>query len=86
MKPKFALLLALFPAVTFVSAGISYAAETGHDKVQPAVEQATQEPITQKVEVEGKLEEEKGKTTLELKKIRSGGEASKEAATSEIPK
>ena len=86
MKPKFALLLALLLAVTFVSAGISYAAETGHDKVQPAVEQATQEPINQKVEVKGKLEEEKGKTTLELKRIRSEGEAPEEAAAPEIPK
>ena len=76
MRGKFTVLLALLLAVAFVAGLVSQVAATDCDKAQAAQVQAET-----KVEVKAKVEEEKGKTTLEMKEIDPKAEASEAAAT-----
>lgn len=69
MKLKFASLLALLLALAFVSAGIGYAAAKDCTKVEAAQDLAAEK----KVEVKGKVEEEKGKATTEMKELKPEG-------------
>ena len=65
MKGKFASLLTLLLAVTFVAGLVTQVAATDCDKAQEA-----QVVAEEKGEVKAKVEEEKGKTTLETKEVK----------------
>ena len=74
MRGKFTTLLALLLAVAFVAGLVSQVAATDCDKAKAA-------QAEEQVEVKAKVEEEKGKTTLEMKEIDPKAEASEAAAT-----
>ena len=80
MKPKFASLLALLLALSFVAVLGTQAFATDHDKAKTAQEQADQ-----KVEVKAKVEEEQGKSTVEVKELEPAGDSTEEAAKSKNP-
>jgi len=80
MKPKFASLLALLLALSFVAVLGTQAFATDCDK-----EQAAQEQADQKVEIKAKVEEEQGKATAEVKELEPLADSPEEAAESEIP-
>ena len=81
MKAKFASLLALLLALTFVAVLVTQVAATDRgDKEKTAQEQADQ-----KVEVKGMIQEEQGKTTVDAKELKPLGDASEEAAKTEKP-
>lgn len=69
MKRKFASWLALLLAVAFVAGMVTQVAATDCTKAQEAQDLAAEK----KVEVKGKVEEEKGKTTLEMKEMKQEG-------------
>lgn len=81
MKPKFASFLALLLTAAFVAGPAAQVAATDCDKAQAAQAQAEEKVV----EVKGKVEEEKGKTTLEMKEMKPEGTPSEEAATTEKP-
>ena len=80
MKSKFASLLALLLAVSFVAVLGTQAFATDCDK-----EKAAQEQADQKVEVKAKVEEEQGKTSVDAKELKSMGDSTEEAAKTEKP-
>jgi len=80
MKSKFASLLALLLAVSFVAVLGTQAFATDCDK-----EKAAQEQADQKVEVKAKVEEEQGKTSVDAKELKSMGDSTEEAAKSKNP-
>lgn len=81
MKPKFASLLALLLALTFVAVLVTQVAATDcGDK-----EKAAQELADKKVEVKGMVEAEAGKTTVDVKELRPVGDPTEEAAKTEKP-
>jgi len=80
MKPKFASLLALLLALSFVAMLGTQAFATDCDK-----EKAAQEQADQKVEVKAKVEEEAGKTTVDVKELEPADDSSEEAAKTKNP-
>ena len=78
MKTKFASLLALLLALTFVAVLVTQVAATDCDK-----EKAAEEQTEQKVEVQGKVEEAQGKTTTDVKELKPAEDPTENAAKSE---
>ncbi len=81
MKGKFASLLTLLLAVAFVAGLVTQVAATDCDKAQEAQVAGRREGR----EVKAKVEEEKGKTTLEMKEVKSEVILEEAPAVPEIP-
>lgn len=80
MRGKLTSLLTLLLAVAFVAGLVTQVAATDSDKAQ-----AAQVVVEEKVEVKAKVEEEKGKTTLEMKEVQSEVILEEAPAAPEIP-
>jgi hypothetical protein len=81
MRTKWTSLLALALAVAFVAGLVTQVTAADSDKAQAAQEQAAEK----KVEMKGKVEEEKGKATVEMKKIEPEAEVPEAAPPAEKP-
>jgi len=81
MRTRWTALLALLLAAAFVAGLATQVTATDCEKAQAAQEQAAET----KTEIKGKVEEEKGKTTVEMKKIEEEREASEAAVPAEKP-
>lgn len=81
MSKKCTSWLALVLAVAFVAGMVTQVTATDCDKAQAAQEQTAEK----KVEMKGKVEEEKGKATLEMKKTEPEAEAPEATAPADKP-
>jgi len=91
MRTKSTSLLALLLAFAFLAVGITTAAAKNCDLMAAAQEmeqgKTEMEGVAkdQKVEVKGKVEEEKGKTTMEMKEMKPEGIPEKAPAVPDKP-